>query len=63
MNICFISLGNSGVSFGNVYDSSDRFSNTNIESIKIPEGVTKIGNYCFEYCSELTNITLPSSLI
>ena len=28
----------------------------------IPEGITKIGYRCFYYCSELTNIILPSSL-
>ena len=29
----------------------------------IPEGVTKIGNKCFDECSELTNISLPTTLI
>ena len=28
----------------------------------IPEGMTKIGNKCFYDCSQLTNITLPSTL-
>ena len=38
------------------------FSNSKITTIIIPEGVTKIGSYCFYNCSELTNITLPSTL-
>ena len=29
----------------------------------IPEGVTSIGDYCFDECSLLTSIQLPSSLI
>ena len=41
----------------------EAFSNTNISTITIPEGVTSIGNYCFTYCSSLTSIQLPSSLL
>ncbi|MDD7754208.1 MAG: leucine-rich repeat domain-containing protein, partial [Clostridiales bacterium] len=39
------------------------FSETNISTITIPEGVTSIGNSCFKKCRSLTSIELPSSLI
>lgn len=31
-------------------------------SIVIPDGTTKLRNYCFYICKELTNITIPDSL-
>ena len=39
------------------------FFYTNISTITIPEGVTRIGEYCFYECSSLTNIQLPTSLL
>lgn len=38
------------------------FINSKIESITIPEGVTKIGEKAFEYCRNLKTVTLPDSL-
>lgn len=38
------------------------FYNKEIESINIPEGVTKIGNYAFSNCTKLEQIYLPSSI-
>ena len=29
----------------------------------VPEGVTSIGSSCFRYCSSLSSVQLPSSLI
>lgn len=36
--------------------------NVRITRIKVPEGVTKIGDYAFEACSAATKVTLPSTL-
>ena len=36
--------------------------NKSIESIEIPEGITKIGDEAFENCSKLKNVQLPKSL-
>ena len=38
------------------------YSNTKLESIKIPSGVKKIGNSAFENCDLLRSVTLPNSL-
>lgn len=38
------------------------FSNTAIESVQIPEGITIIPSNAFSHCNELTDISLPSSL-
>ena len=37
-------------------------NNTSITSIEIPNSVTSIGDYAFEYCSGLTSITIPNSV-
>ncbi len=34
----------------------------NIKNVIINNGVTSIGNYAFEYCSNLTSITIPNSV-
>ena len=34
-----------------------------LSNIEIPNTVTSIGKYAFQYCKSLTNITLPDSLI
>lgn len=34
----------------------------NIESVKIREGITEIGNYCFYGCTKLKTVVLPSTL-
>ena len=39
------------------------FSNCQITSIMIPEGVTKMKYCCFSNCESLTSVTLPSSLV
>ena len=36
--------------------------NTEITDLIIPEGVSSIGNYAFEYCSSLTSVTLPEGV-
>ena len=36
--------------------------NAKITTIKVPEGVTEIGDYAFEVCSGATSLTLPSTL-
>ena len=33
-----------------------------ILSVSLPEGLTSIGNYAFQYCSSLTSITIPNSV-
>lgn len=37
-------------------------SNSEIETVVIPEGVKQIGENCFNNCSHLKNVTLPDSL-
>ena len=36
--------------------------NANIKKIRIPEGITEIGDYAFEACSAATELSLPSTL-
>ncbi len=36
--------------------------NVKIKSIKVPEGITEIGDYAFEACSAATELSLPSTL-
>ena len=38
------------------------FSSTAIESITIPDGVTRIEEYAFSFCSKLTSITIPAKV-
>ena len=38
------------------------FRNQKIESYIIPDSVTAIGDYAFEYCSSLSNIVIPDSV-
>lgn len=38
------------------------FYNSKIEDIIIPDTVTKIGDYAFSLCSDLTSITIPDSV-
>ncbi|MDR2535234.1 MAG: leucine-rich repeat domain-containing protein [Treponema sp.] len=38
------------------------FGNTQVESVIIPEGLTKIGSYAFMNCKTLTGITIPNSV-
>lgn len=39
-----------------------KIGNNTIETLVIPEGVTKIGNESFNYCTNLRSISLPSTL-
>ena len=39
------------------------FSGTNIETIDIPEGVTRIEKHAFAFCTELKSIHLPETLV
>jgi len=36
--------------------------NSSVTSVIVPEGITLIGNYAFQYCSSLTNIIIPSTV-
>jgi len=38
------------------------FSNTGIEAVNVPEGITTIGSNAFSRCSYLCEVTLPSTL-
>lgn len=38
------------------------FARSELSAIGIPEGVVKIGDYAFEYCSNLKSIELPSTV-
>ncbi|MBR7183467.1 MAG: leucine-rich repeat domain-containing protein, partial [Alistipes sp.] len=38
------------------------FASAGITTYNIPDGVTQIGDYAFEYCSGLTSITIPNSV-
>ena len=38
------------------------FSETNITTVTIPEGVISIGDSCFYRCKSLTSVQLPSTL-
>ena len=40
----------------------DAFTWSGIAEIDIPEGVTTLDNYAFQYCENLQRITLPESL-
>ena len=37
------------------------FGRTNALSAEIPEGITKIGNYCFQF-SDISSVTIPSTV-
>lgn len=38
------------------------FDNCNITSVNIPNSVSSIGEYAFNYCAAMTNITIPNSV-
>lgn len=47
-----------------VVEISDRaFQGSNVESVEIPNTVTRIGNYAFDHCYSLKSITIPNSVI
>lgn len=39
------------------------FASSGIESIVLPAGLTGIGEYAFDYCSNLASVTFPTSLV
>ena len=43
--------------------SSSAFSNTGLESVTVPTGVTSLGSYCFNGCSSLESVVLPNGLV
>lgn len=43
-------------------NNSPFFNNTEVKSAIIGEGITRVGNYCFYGCENLTNVKLPSTL-
>ncbi len=43
-------------------DENVFFSNIDIESVVVPEGVTYIGPGCFQNCKNLKSVSLPSTL-
>jgi hypothetical protein len=45
------------------FDGYNSGSGTQIQTIVIPEGVTKIGQRAFKNCRALTSVTLPSTLL
>lgn len=46
----------------NITRDSCAFAGSNITSIVLPEGLERIPDRAFEYCSELKSVTLPSTL-
>ena len=38
------------------------FSSTGITSVTIPNGVTHIGDYAFQFCESLTSVIIPNSV-
>ena len=44
-------------------ENSPFYKNNNIKTVIINDGVTSIGNFAFESCANLTNITIPNSMV
>ena len=42
---------------------ANAFCSTALKSINLPEGLETIGSQCFSSCSQLTSVTLPSTVI
>ena len=43
-------------------NGTDKNRNTTLTTVKLPQGVTALGQQAFAYCSSLTSITLPETL-
>ena len=56
------------ISFGDSYANPLRYAGTlyvnnqSITDLVIPDGVTSIGDYAFEYCDNMKSITIPASV-
>ena len=51
------------LTIGSDHKNEDRFAeNENIKELIIPDGVTKIEDYAFESCINLTTVTIPTSV-
>lgn len=48
--------------YDNSFDLPWRDSLTAIKTATIEDGVTSIGNYAFQYCTDLTNIAISDSV-
>ena len=56
-----LTLSGSGEMWNNFYDVPP-FKDYGIKTVTIGDGITRIGDYAFYYCSELTELTLSNSL-
>ena len=62
------SLDNEGVltiaGTGAIYDDCSEWNDfrEQITAVILPEGLTRIGDFAFRYCSNLSSITIPSTL-
>ena len=61
---CRIAFGGSGPFAGNSdsYAYSLYLDHTLVTELHIPDSVTKIGNYAFEFCTGLRSVTIPESV-